>query len=73
MKLIIVVEKIKDSSKKIKQAMFVTLEDKEGKTSAVSEVEPDSYLGQEFNCMIEQIKTLRKEQKKAAKTKKKSK
>ena len=69
MKLIIVIEKIKDSTKKVKQAMFVTIQDKDGKTSAVAEVERTSYLGQEFDSMIEQMKKLRKEEKKL-KTKK---
>lgn len=73
MKLIIVIEKIKDSSKRVKQAMFVTLEDKDGKTSSVGEVPKNSVLDIEFTHLTNEIKALRKEQKKALKTKKKTK
>ena len=73
MKLIITVEKVKDGTKKVKQAMFVTYIDKDGRTDAVSEVDKNSYLGQEFESMIDQMKELKKEKKKLLKTKSKKK
>ena len=71
MKLIITIEKIKDSTKRVKQAMFVTYIDKHGRTDAVSEVHKNSYLGQEFEELIDQMKKLKKEKNKALKTKNK--
>ena len=73
MKLIITIEKVKDSTKKVKHAMFVTYIDKDGRTDAAAEVDKNSYLGQEFESMIDEMKELKKEKKKALKTKSKKK
>jgi hypothetical protein len=70
MKLIITLEKIKDKTKKVKQAMIVTYINKEGKKLiAINELEKGNPLLAEFDNMIDQMKQLAKEKAKADKLK----
>ena len=64
MKLTIVIEKVKDSTKKTKEAMFVIYEDKGKKVMAVSEIPKDSAFADELSIIKDGMKKLLKEQKK---------
>ncbi len=65
MKLTIVIEDIKDASKKTKKAMFVTYRDNKGNpTTAVSEMPENSAFADELNDIMLQMKTLSKKPKK---------
>lgn len=64
MRLTITIETIKDSTRKAKQAMFVTYTDKKGKkTTGASEVPKDCPLAHEIEYIIEQMEDLAKAQK----------
>ena len=65
MKLTIVIEEIKDASKKTKKAMFVTYRDnKNNPTTAVSEMPENSAFADELNDILKQMKVLSKQKKK---------
>lgn len=70
MKLTIVIENVKDSTKKIKKAMFVIYEGKDGKKEyAASEIKKNTLLAMEFENIAQEMETLIKEKKKAEKLK----
>jgi hypothetical protein len=72
MKLTLVIENVKDSSKKTKRAMFVIYEDKKGqKEYAASEITKDHFLYKEFDNIVKEMEELIKEKKKLAKVKNK--
>lgn len=65
MKLTIVIENIKDASKKTKQAMFVTYRDSKGTpVTAVSEIPKGSAFADELVDIMTQMKKLHKDNKK---------
>jgi len=65
MKLLLQIEKIKDSSKKVKLAMFITYVDKDGsRTKSAVEITKDSELGQHIEAINDEMKRLKKEKKK---------
>ena len=62
MKLLLQIEKIKDSSKKVKLAMFITYVDKDGsKAKSAVELETDSELGQHIQAINNEMKKLKKQ------------
>lgn len=72
MKLTLVIENVKDSTKKLKRAMFVIYENKKGeKEYAASEITKDHWLYQEFDEIVAEMEQLTKEKKKLAKKKNK--